>query len=203
MSLNNYYNVTIDTESKGDYKANTPGSSYYGLGQFSEVSAAPYLEKLGKTWKDYLNDGNLQYKVLEMETAKNEDMMRSFGKEDITDLDRWTAHNLGYGNWRKIQRGQVNDANLINAIHRQHGNSKNVDEYMAFYGNKYGQPTAPQKQPEIIVSPEGLGKYPAPHSNEQSQRIADLMAGLGKLNTPVKKEVDINVDTGLGKFAGF
>lgn len=198
--MGNYYDRVIDIESKGDYKAHSEGSSYYGLGQFSETSAAEYLNSMGKTWDDYLSSADVQRKVLEMETAKNEQMMRSYGKGNITDLDRWVAHNLGYGNWRKIQKGQVNDDNLISAIRNQHGNSNNVNEYLSFYGNNFGAKTRPSPAPVTVAAkPDRLAAKPNPN---HGKGVANLFQGLGKVEAP-PQEPDIQYDIGLGKFAGF
>jgi len=63
--------------------------------------------------------------------------MKSYGKEDITDLDRWTAHNVGYGNWRRIQKGDTQNPNLLKAIRNQAGSPQDVNAYVAKYGDMF------------------------------------------------------------------
>lgn len=182
-----YNDIAFGIESNYGKNMHTPGSSYYGIGQFSQDTATPFLSKMGKTWDDYLNDVELQKQVMDAETIQNESFAKQYGKENITDYDRWQMHNIGRGNWRKIQKGNVNDPNLLKAIRNQAGSPQTVEEYRARYEPKFigeqSVPTpvvgaTPQVDPAALATPEAISFANIKAAAVEKDRVNSAMSDL-------------------------
>ena len=135
-----YYKDSYHRESKGDYKANRPGSQFYGLGQFAEKFANPYLEKMGKTWEDYKTDPAVQHDVMKAETAWIDKRLQARGQE-VNNQNRGMIHNIGIGNWDKMNKpGAESNTSLMTAIRGQAGSPQTIAAYKQHMADTYGGP---------------------------------------------------------------
>ena len=76
---------------------------YVGRYQFGKSTATPYLKKLGKQWKDFRGNKNIQEQVIRMFTDDNIAQLKKLVKDrPITSLDKWIAHNQGMGGYKSI-----------------------------------------------------------------------------------------------------
>ena len=109
-----YFSKLYEIESSNNPKARA--GSHYGLAQFGESTAKPYLEKIGKTWNDYLSDENVQRTLAKMHDETNIAGLKRAGIEP-TARNRYLAHQQGLtGAINLLKHGKYNPKALASNL---------------------------------------------------------------------------------------
>ena len=132
-SISSFLNKLGEVESRGNYYASQKNGSYKGKYQFNEKSANEFLNKIGKSWDEYLHDPSVQDKVVKLEIERNAKIL-SASKIPITELTSWVAHNLGATGATRILSGKAT-RNDMYRLRNQAGMSANstVNDYLKKY----------------------------------------------------------------------
>lgn len=109
FDMNRYLKKTINVESSGNIKAQSPGGgSYYGLGQLDRKS----VEDMGYNWNTYLNDKDTQVNALQKFTMNNIDQMKK-SNIPVNDFTVYLAHNQGIEGTKQILSGKTPSKEIL------------------------------------------------------------------------------------------
>ncbi len=193
-----YYKDSYYRESKDDYTANRKGSKYYGRGQFSKESAAPYLKAIGKTWDDYKGSPDVQHQVMQGETAWIDKRLEARG-HPVTNQNRGAIHNIGIGNYDKMNKpGADNNKSLMKAIRGQAGSPQTIAEYRQHMVNAYGESgTLSQPVAQAPAMVEAVSPIATPEQILQADKELQAKEKLLQyqiMGEPVRLPLDMSPD---------
>ena len=129
-----------DKVAKGGVGAayNVEGGKDKGWGRYQMMGSTldGYRKNFGNfTNEQFKNDPALQDKVFAQYSADNEKSLVNQGIP-INDWTKWLAHNLGTGNVKDfLNRNET--AGLKDAMKRQSGSPKSIDDYVDKFGNGF------------------------------------------------------------------
>lgn len=129
--------------SKNPYQEHS--TKYLGRYQFDPKTLEEYKGKGGIpkdfTTEEFLNNPKLQDQVFAEHMKTIDNRLNNNGYQ-ANDMNRWIVHNLGMGNFEKIQAGKLDDPGLINAIKNQLPTKNPIEptvgNYLQYYKNMAG-----------------------------------------------------------------
>lgn len=133
-ALDTYYKTLAKVESNNNYNS-TQGNkgSYRGKYQFNEKSATEFLNKIGKSWDDYLKNPSVQEKVVRMETERNTKILEQF-KVPLSEFSLFVAHNIGATGAGRVLTNKPIRSDISHIQNQAGMNSKStVEDYISKY----------------------------------------------------------------------